>query len=832
MSASTGDAAPAVTAVVPADQAMGVETDAAITVNFSESVSLSAQAIILQCPVSTTIPLTGLPAIGVSTVTVRPTIPLPPTTLCTVTVVAEEVVDQNGNRLVNPFRFSFTTGQTDKTLTVALNPIGGGNITGNGINCPNDCTEAYPGGTTVNVLATPNIGWGFTGWSGDCTNTTPTCTVTLSDNRTVTANFATLYTLHVAKTGNGTITSAPAGIHCGADCSETYLSGTAVTLSVTPTAGWVFSGWSGACTGTGPCSVTMNADRAVTATFTAAYTLTVNKVGNGTVTSTPMGIECGTDCTETYADGTNVSLVATPDSGWLFSSWSGACTGTSSCTVDLAGHRTVNATFTQLHTLTVAKTGNGTVTSTPVGIDCGADCTEAYSTGTSVTLTATPDTGWTFAGWGGSCSGTGACVVTLTTARTVTATFNPPPMLTVTRTGNGTITSVPAGITCGNDCTEAYARGTSVTLTATPDVGSAFTGWTGACTGTGSCTVTMTEARTVSATFTPAYLLTLNRTGDGQVTSTPPGINCGTDCSESYSNGTRISLVATPDTGWLFSGWGGDCQGTAGCALTLSANRTVTATFIEATSPTDTDNDGMPDAVELQQNTNPNVKDNDLFNNARLFAMQQYRDFLQREGDPAGIHFWQNQLQNGASRRVDMIDGFLRSAEFGEVITPVARLYFAYFRRIPDYDGLTFWVNAFKNGESLISISQAFAESAEFRNAYGNLDNRNFVSTIYQNVYGRSADAGGLNYWTGLLDQNVVNRGAVMVEFSKAAEYQTIIEPSVTVTMVYMGMLKRAPDQGGFDYWVSLLRSGQTPLNLIEGFLSATEYYNRFLPTR
>src|SRR3972149_4782175 len=76
--------------------------------------------------------------------------------------------------------------------------------------------------------------------------------------------------------------------------------------------------------------------------------------------------------------------------------------------------------------------------------------------------------------------------------------------LTVVRAGmgSGTVSSTPAGISCGMDCSEPYPNGTAVTLTATPAAGSIFGGWSGGgCTGTGSCTVTMTVARTVTATF-------------------------------------------------------------------------------------------------------------------------------------------------------------------------------------------------------------------------------------------------------------------------------------------------------------------------------------------
>jgi hypothetical protein len=77
--------------------------------------------------------------------------------------------------------------------------------------------------------------------------------------------------------GTGTVTSSPAGINCGSDCSEPFFAGTPVTLTATPAAGSVFSGWNGACTGTGPCTVTMIAGqpRSVTATFSKPSSVTI-----------------------------------------------------------------------------------------------------------------------------------------------------------------------------------------------------------------------------------------------------------------------------------------------------------------------------------------------------------------------------------------------------------------------------------------------------------------------------------------------------------------------------------------------------------------------------
>jgi len=99
-----------------------------------------------------------------------------------------------------------------------------------------------------------------------------------------------------------------------------------------------------------------------------------------------------------------------------------------------------------------------------------------------------------------------------------------------------------------------------VTLTAVPAAGSLFGGWSGACSGTGSCVVSMTAARSVTATFNlVSYTLTVSRAGSGggSVTSSPSGIDCGSDCSQSYTMGTSVTLTATPSAGSVFSGWSG-----------------------------------------------------------------------------------------------------------------------------------------------------------------------------------------------------------------------------------------------------------------------------------
>lgn len=161
--------------------------------------------------------------------------------------------------------------------------------------------------------------------------------------------------------------------------------------------------------------------------------------------------------------------------------------------------------------------------------------------------------------------------------------------LNVAVVGLGTVTSNPSGINCGGDCSETYSTGTNVTLTATPNSGNSISGWSGACTGsTSSCTVSMSAAKSVTATFisTPQVTLSIAKigTGTGTITRTGGAINCGSTCSESMSPGTIATISATPAVGSIFAGWsGGICSGAGACSFSVTTTTTVTANFSATT---------------------------------------------------------------------------------------------------------------------------------------------------------------------------------------------------------------------------------------------------------
>ncbi len=183
-------------------------------------------------------------------------------------------------------------------------------------------------------------------------------------------------TITSAGTGTGTVSSSPSGIYCGSACSYPFALNTSVSLTASATAGSTFAGWSGACSGTGNCNLSMNADKAVTANFTAntAYGLTLSKSGNGTVTSAPSSLNCGTGCSSSvvsFAAGTVVTLTAVPDERQKFTGWGGACSGTSTCTLSMTAAQTVSATFQSIAISTLNP-------NTPVGSLTGATGSQVY----------------------------------------------------------------------------------------------------------------------------------------------------------------------------------------------------------------------------------------------------------------------------------------------------------------------------------------------------------------------------------------------------------------------------------------------------------------------
>ena len=332
-----------------------------------------------------------------------------------------------------------------------------------------------------------------------------------------------------------------------------YLTGTTATLTAVPAAGYAFTGWSGAASGTAnPLSLLMDADKTIGANFTRQYTLTSGAATNGTIN----GIVAGGK----YLTGTTAELIAVPNPGYVFTGWTGAASGTANpLSVLMNGDKTIGASFTRQYTLTSGPLVDGTIT--------GITADGKYLTGTTATLTAVPAAGYAFTGWTGAASGTANPLSLLMNGdKTIGATFTRQYTLTSGPLSNGTITGMAAG--------GKYLTGTTATLTAVSAAGYVFTGWTGAASGAvNPLSLLMDADKTIGASFTRQYTLTVSALNNGTIS--------GIAVDGKYLTGTTATLTAVPAEGYVFTGWTGVFSGTTNpLALVMDSDKTIGATYV------------------------------------------------------------------------------------------------------------------------------------------------------------------------------------------------------------------------------------------------------------
>ncbi|HPO16640.1 MAG TPA: hypothetical protein PLI09_24600, partial [Candidatus Hydrogenedentes bacterium] len=327
--------------------------------------------------------------------------------------------------------------------------------------------------TEVNITATPAEGWTFLHWEGDLSGENNPLTFTMDGPKYITGVFVEIvtFTLTTQVVGEGTVD--PAG-------TNSYVMGTSVEITAAPAQGWHFVEWQGNASGSeNPLTIQIENNLTITAVFALTnYSLTTNVTGNGSVD--PAGVT-------THPYGSDITLTATAAEHWSFQEWQGDLTGSANpVQLLIDGDKTVTAVFVlDNHTLTTNVLGSGSV-------DPAGATSQPY--GSEVTLTATPEGGWTFQEWQGDLTGsTNPAQLMMDGDKTVTAVFIPLHSLTTTVIGNGSVD--PAGTTT-------YPEGTEVTLTAAPDGGWIFQEWQGDLTGsTNPAQLVMDGDKTVTAVF-------------------------------------------------------------------------------------------------------------------------------------------------------------------------------------------------------------------------------------------------------------------------------------------------------------------------------------------
>ena len=466
--------------------------------------------------------------------------------------------------------------------SASVGAIGTNPITGSATVATLDITAANnPGATTtinissIDLIDKDGITITASGVDADVEITTPPLQYTL--------------TINTAGTGSGS-TSPTIG-------SYLYDEGTPVNISADPDEGSEFDSWTGdvADPGSASTTVTMDADKTVTANFTQLpqYTLTINENGNGST------IGAGT-----HYEGEEVTIGAYPASGWKFDFWSGHIdtiqdVNAATTKITMNSDYTITANFSEAEIFTLTMAVNGSGSTTP---EAGE---HIYTEGTVVDITATTDEGWEFASWSGDVAdpNSTSTTITMNADKTVTANFSQIGVtnysLTIAVNGSGS-TSPAAG-------NYIYAEGTVVDISANPDEGWQFDGWSGdvADPNSNNTTVTMNADKTVTANFSlipiTNYTLTILVNGSGNTT---PAVGVSI-----HEEGTVVDISATAADGWLFDGWSGDVADpdSASTTVTMDADKTVTAIFVEEAAIVYT----LTMAVNGSGSTNPAVGGHD-----------------------------------------------------------------------------------------------------------------------------------------------------------------------------------------------------------------------------
>ena len=215
------------------------------------------------------------------------------------------------------------------------------------------------------------------------------------------------------------------------------------------------------------------------------------------------------------------------------------------------------------------------------------------------------------------------------------------------------------------------------------------------------------------------------------------------------------------------------------------------------------------------------------FASASAAVDQAYRDILGRAPSSSERASGAAALASNAKTPSQLIASLV-AGEGARHAQPVIRLYLAGLGRLPDRGGLQYWTRRHAAGDTLGELAQQFLGSSEFDRRYGAPRSTAYIDVLYRNVLGRSADATGLSYWSTRLGAGKINRPGLLVQFSESGEHQTKTAAKDEASVVYFGMLLRAPDVSVLSWWATR-RAGGSPLSTLTDLVyGSAGYRNRF----
>lgn len=698
------------------------------------------------------------------------------------------------------------------------------------------------------------------------------------------------YTLSVGRTGSGTVVAGSGGISCGAVCSAAYARGTTVQLSASAAAGYRFDGWSGACTGTGACSVAMNSDASVSARFTVTDTGAVpgaplisgvtagdrqvtvtlaapsnqgsSAITGYTVASIPAG---GVDNQAGSAALVHVISGLTNGQAYQFIAVATNAAGTGAASAASASVTPAAASGGVL--LGISLSGEGTVSSTPAGLQCGKRCSASFPRGSAVTLTALPASGLTFAGWGGACSGSNACVVTLDMAKHVSATF-----ISGADSGKAWVTDPKTGLQ--------WARCA---------IGQTWSN--GACQGAATALAWQSAAGQAAA-----------NTPDGKAGWRLPNVRELLSLVDFSQAGLAIDAARFPNTAamayWsdtaaaMTSGSGWQVDFFTGASMVKPRTGTAAVRLVRATASTDPryqpahpfsqyvvrDNGEVTDTVTgLIWSRCPagQTLNGSLCIGTASLVSQENAEALTRQGKwrlptaaeletlvdytkayPLAINsavfpstatdVWSQSQRSSGAYAVALSQGALgtdtgsalkavylvktgelsgAAAGTGNVVKlPKARSAYSVVRDgagfvVADKSGLD-GAARFGNMQRLQFTDGALALDVDGEGLAGK------AFRLYQAAFNRTPDLGGLGYWISMLDSGLTLDQAAL-HFLASDEFKQMYGSNTSATAyvnaLYSNVLHRTPDQAGYDYWLGVLRTEADKGPILRSFSESAE---------